>query len=388
MSAITTATSTAPGPVRNRQPLLPPSAPPADDPHLLITRDPRHGVTLYAQQIADALAGPTGHLTKELDGSPTPAEDRVHLHFTDRLWGDDPASAAAAIERIAERATVTVTLHDLPQPSDGARGLPRRAAAYRRVVAAAAGVVCNSDHEVALLHSFVSASVEPAVIPLPVDPAPASPATTVGEAPVWLGGAGGSASDRAVGDRAVGDRHHHYRPPWPTVGVLGYIYPGKGHDRVLRAVGTLGRWPRPSVEALGRASEGHEHDLQNLRRHARYAGVALTVSGYLGDAELLARCRGTDVPVIAHAHVSASGSLGSWLSAGRRPVVLRSPYMEEMAELHRDSLTLVDPRELTGAIEHALLHPESTRLAPSALLGPSLAEVATRYRSFWAGVGW
>ncbi|WP_368498586.1 hypothetical protein [Herbiconiux sp. A18JL235] len=387
MTAVTTGISAIPGTVR-RELMLAPTARPVGDPHLHITRDPRHGVTLYAQQIADALAGRSGHSTAEGTGSHPPGRDRVHLHFTDRLWGDDPAGAATAVERIAERSSVTVTLHDLPQPSDGARGLPRRAAAYRRVVSAAAGVVCNSDHEVTLLRRFVSAAADPTVIPLPVDPAPGAPGVTSDEDRIRFGGVGGVGGvGGPVSDRTVAGRRHG-RQPWPTVGVLGYIYPGKGHDRVLRAVGTLGRWPRPSVEALGRASEGHEHDLQNLRRNARYAGVALTVSGYLDDGELLARCRGTDVPVIAHAHVSASGSLGSWLAAGRRPVVLRSAYMEEMAELHRGSLTLVDPRELAGAIEHALAYPETTWLAPDSLLGPTLAEVAARYRAFWAGVDW
>jgi glycosyltransferase involved in cell wall biosynthesis len=334
-------------------------------PRLHITPDPRHGVTLYAQRLADVLtarhasAEPTDEAATDAERHSQGHTERVHAHFTDRLWGLDPASAAEAVERLAQRASVTVTLHDLPQASDGARNLPRRAAAYARVVAAASGVVCNSRHEAALLQRFVGAETT-AVIPLPVDPQPDGPA-----------GAGAGAR------RAVG-----------AVGVLGYIYPGKGHHRVLRAVGGLRRWPLPVVEALGRASDGHERDLESLRRTARYSGVALQVTGFLSEAAMLERCRRTAVPVIAHQHVSASGSLASWLAAGRRPLVLRSPYMEEMAELHRDALTLVDARSLGEAIEHALVHPESTWLGEEAQLGPTTRQVAERYRAFWGGVAW
>jgi glycosyltransferase involved in cell wall biosynthesis len=290
----------------------------------------------------------------------------VHVHFTDRQWGADPASAAAAFERLAGRCSLTVTLHDLPQPSDGARSLERRSSSYRRVVRAAAGVVCNSHHEAALLALHVDPSVAPTVIPLPVDREPSSLLPPLPPA------------SAAEGARTTA-----------SVSVLGYVYPGKGHDRVIRAVGRIagvGRRPRPVVEALGRASHGHERDLESVRRIARHEGVGLVVTGFLPDAVMLERSRLADVPVIAHQHVSASGSLATWLGAGRRPVVLRSPYMEEMAELHRGALTLVDARDLPGALDHALAHPESTWLGPDARLGPSLAGVAALYRDFWATV--
>ncbi|WP_066039301.1 glycosyltransferase [Herbiconiux solani] len=343
------------------------SLPAAAPPHLHITRDPRHGVTLYAQRLADALTS-----AELADHSAGPG--RIHLHFTDRLWGSDPESAADAIEEIARRGPVTVTLHDLPQPSDGMRGLARRARCYRRVVAAASGVVCNSRHEADLLARYTDPSIAPAVIPLPVDAEPL-PATTPPPAP-------------APSPTTASTRPRPHPTRSPRVSVLGYVYPGKGHDRTIRAVAALDRWPRVVVEALGRASDGHERDLESIRRIARHSAVALEVSGFLPDAELLARCRLADVPVIAHQHVSASGSLATWLGAGRRPLVLRSPYMEEMAELHRGALTLVSARDLPGAIGRALDDPGSTWLEGRASLGPTLAETAARYRSFWDAVPW
>ncbi len=381
-------------------------------PQLILTRDPHHGVTLYARRLAEALAEPhrettTRHSAAAVSVGNMGVGERVHLHFTDRLWGTDPDAAAAAVEQLARRASVTVTLHDLPQPSDGARSLDRRAAAYGRVVRAASGVVCNSRHEADLLAQYVGGSAAPAIIPLPVDvsgpragwsagPSAAGPSDRIDLARRSIEHARIGSTvirDPDIGSAATAHRGFAHREfglprttrsgPAPAVSVLGYVYPGKGHDRVLRAVGSLRVHPRPVVEALGRASEGHEHDLENVRRMARYASVALRISGFLPDDELLERCRRSAVPVIAHRHVSASGSLASWLAAGRRPLVLASGYMREMAALHRNALTVVDGRALGEAIEHAIAHPESTWLDDSAELGPDLAEVASLYRRFW-----
>lgn len=360
----------------------------AGRPRLQVTGDPRHGVTIYARRLADALVGAGaagaagaaggaggsgGAGAAGPGGSAVGGRERVHVHFTDRLWGSDPASAAAAVEQLADRASVSVTLHDLPQPSDGLRNLERRAAAYRRVVTAASAVVCNSHHEAALLSRYVDATTQVTVIPLPVD----------------RPGADREAVDPAA-DRiaAIASAFPGGRTTFHRVSVLGYIYPGKGHDRVIRAVASLRHRPPVVVEALGGASRHHEHDLESLRRTARYSGVGLAVTGFLPDAVLLERSRRCAVPVIAHRHVSASGSLVSWLAAGRRPLVLRSPYMQEMAELHRNALTLVDPRELAGAIEWALDNPASTWLDPAAELGPTLDDTAAHYRTFWNDVPW
>lgn len=324
-------------------------------PRLHIGGDPRHGVTRYAQQLADALGADVGQPEGGAGAGAAAHPDRRHLHFTDRLFGPDPDAAAAAVELLASGGPFSVTLHDVPQPSDGDEGLRLRSDAYRRVIDAAAGVVVNSEHELRLLRRHTSRAARAAVIPLPVDPHPAADTVRVAD---------------------------------PTVGVLGFVYPGKGHDRVIRAVAALGG--SAGVEVLGRASAGHEGDLSALATLAGSLGVGFTVTGYLSDDELLARSRQTTVPVIAHEHVSASGSLASWLSAGRRPVVVSSPYMEEMAELHGGSLTLTTADELPAAIAAALEDPSSTWLDDAARgrLGPDTGRVAALYREFWRGVAW
>ena len=88
---------------------------------------------------------------RDLDRAQAAQPRRLHLHFSDRLWASDPAAAARRVEALARRHPLTVTLHDLPQPSDGDDSHRRRADCYRHVIAAARGVVCNSHWEAGLV---------------------------------------------------------------------------------------------------------------------------------------------------------------------------------------------------------------------------------------------
>ena len=335
-----------------------PRRPPADDalPALVVTPERQHGVAVYARQVAEAVARRTGRDLAvgpdALEGDAPPA--RAHLHFTDRLWATSPEAAADRLEELAARTALTVTLHDLPQPSDGERNLPRRSACYRRVVEAAAGVVVNSRHEAALLDEHVRDGLgrDVGVVPLPVDPAP-----TDAERPL----------------------------PDGSAAVIGFFYPGKGHAELVDAAAELrvgGR--RLDVVALGRASDGHEGELAALVAHAGSRGVALEVTGYLDDAALLARSRRASVPVAAHRHVSASGSIATWVAAGRRPLVPDTRYSREMAALRPGTLTLVDPEALVAALATAHDDPASTWLAADAVTAPGTADTADAYLRWWS----
>ena len=116
------------------------TAPRPEAPALVVTDDPQHGVTVLARRVADAVARRTGRdlvvSPSDLTGPRPPAS--AHLHFTDRLWASSPEEAADRLVDLAGRVALTVTLHDLPQPSDGERNLVRRGDCYRRVVEAAA----------------------------------------------------------------------------------------------------------------------------------------------------------------------------------------------------------------------------------------------------------
>ena len=66
--------------------------------------------------------------------------------------------------------------------------------------------------------------------------------------------------------------------------------------------------------------------------------------------------------MVAPAHVSASGSVGRWISAGRRPLVTPHPFFEELAARAPWALTLTD--DLPGALRRALKDPAGTWIAP------------------------
>jgi glycosyltransferase involved in cell wall biosynthesis len=319
-------------------------------PALAVTAQERHGVTVAARDLAAAVEAATGRRLRVavqdlLDGPPP---ERAHLHFTDRLWAGSPAEAAALVERIAARTALTVTLHDVPQASDGPGNLPRRTDCYTRVAAVARGIVVNSRHEAAHL---AEAGITPralGVVPLPVTPAPPGPRPEPGS---------------------------------PDVAVLGFFYPGKGHAEVVDAVSAL---VAPRVTVLGGPSTGHEADLQFLTEQAAKQGVTVDVTGFVPEEDLIAACRGVAVPVVAHRHFSASGSLATWIAAGRRPLVTDGRYAREMSALRPGTVRLVAPDRLAEAIADALADPASTWLAAEAVTRPHLDDTAAGYLRWWA----
>ena len=320
-------------------------------PALIVHGDPRHGVALYARQLAGAV--------RELAGGPAatatpPPRGAAHLHFTDRLWGENPEDAAARISRLANDLTLTVTLHDVPQASDGAGRLPARVACYRRIVDSAAGVVCNSHHEVALLREVgvIDDGPDPAVIPLPIILGP---------------GPGPTAA-----------------PPHPEVALLGFVYPGKGHAEAVAAVAGITAAARPEVVALGGAAPGHEAEPATLAAVAAGRGVRFSATGWLSETALHARCRTAAVPLAAHRHISASGSIGSWIAAGRRPLVVDSRYARELEALRPGTITVYDPARLTEALAAALDDRGTTELDPAVATRPHLRETAETYLDWWA----
>ncbi|MBC7725940.1 MAG: hypothetical protein H7146_14555, partial [Burkholderiaceae bacterium] len=326
-------------------------------PRLLLVGPDRHGVAIYARQLAAAVGRldaaapaplPVDPLAPEAAaftlrgtrGAPLPGSP-VHLHATDRILGATPELAADWVEYLAGTAPVTVTLHDLPQPSDGVRNLPRRAESYRRIAGASSGVVFNSAHERALFAEYIGE--EPpgsTVIPLPV------------VVPVAAPRQGRLALATTLRD----------------IAVLGFLYPGKGHAEVLGAILELRAGPSQvrsdlGLLALGAVSPGSEHELTALRARAEASDIRFMVTGFLADAELERRARLAAVPVAAHRHVSASGSIGSWISAGRRPLVAASRYVDEMARLRPGTMTVYPEGGLAEAIRVALADPASTWLA-------------------------
>ena len=325
--------------------------------HLLVGPD-THGVTRYAREVAAAARARVVR-----DRAALPRGGRVHLHLTDRLFGPEPAEAAAVVEHLARRVRLTVTLHDVPQPSDGPV-FAARAEAYGRIVLASHAWATNSWHEHALVDQWSAAGAEGTVIPLPV---PHPPDEVPGRCA------------RAAAGRATTE---------PVVGVFGFVYPGKGHRQVVRAVAALRRAGiLASVRILGDAAPGHADEVEALVRGSRARGVPVEVTGRVPDPDLVDALRGVAVGVTAHRNVSASGSLNSWIAAGRRPLVRDGAYAREMAALRPGTIELFDDATLVPCLDAALRRPVSTWTSPAADLGPRLEDTAAAYRAWWASVG-
>ena len=180
---------------------------------------PEHGVTRFAVDCARAADGPlcevpdVATLRDSLAARPgTP----VHLHVTDPLLDATPEGAAAVVEALAVDRPVALTLHDVPQPAEGADRCRQRTLAYQRMAAAAGLIVVSSEHERRLCED--ADIVVDAVIPLPVPalPGPAAP---------------GPAREHS----AAAGRHTDER----SVGVFGFLHPGKAVDVVAAAVAEL-----------------------------------------------------------------------------------------------------------------------------------------------------
>lgn len=320
----------------------------------LVVGPAQHGVVRFAEEVLAALdgAGPVVRVGSVDELPPGWAETfsgcaLVHLQYTDALYAPRCEDAAATFARLAEALGLpcSVTLHDLPQLGDGAALLARRAACYRAVVQDSAAVVVSSEHESALLDALDPPVRPRAVIPLPVEPhSPTTPGPGDGQ-----------------------------------VTVLGFLHPGKGHDDALDAMTALP--PGAGLVALGRPAPGHGDLPARLRERA--GGRPVHVTGFVDD--LAPHLRAAGVPLAPHRAVSASGSVGTWLSAGRRPLVPAGRYADELLARSRGALRTYAPGGLPAALAHALAEPADTWLGPEVVLGPTLAQVGRAYQQAWAG---
>jgi glycosyltransferase involved in cell wall biosynthesis len=321
-----------------------------------------HGVVQHASAVAAAIGGRTIHADRSEDIAPIDGADAdvVHLHYTDQLFGPDTTSAATRFAALARRinAPIVVTLHDLPLP-DGTARSARRARTYATVAAAATTTIVSSASERRRLgdHGIVG---DVAVIPLPVR----TPASMPERFPTRTG----------------------TQTQTPVVAILGFIYPGKGHDEVIDALATAGRGDTVVV-AIGRASDGHEDLVPELTERSRQGGQRLVTTGYLDDAAVAAWLASVDVPVVPATQPSASASLHAWIGAGRRPLVAASPYGCEIAGHGEDLVTLYPPgdaRSLAAAIGRALDDPASTWRTGPPPPRLTMAAVADAHRAVYA----
>ncbi len=320
--------------------------------------------TPLAAETPDALLAAVGGI---------PAGTRlVHLQVNDWLFGDARAAAQDRVVELAGRLrdrgiALTMTLHDLPHPEVPAVLYRRRTDSYAAFAAVADGLVVSSRHEAQLLATAVSVATPTATLP----------AVRVIELPIPADGAAGTIG--AAG--AVGAAVAPCGDGMPTVGVFGFRYPGKGHAEVIDELG--GSVPAVRLVAIGRASAGHEELDRDLASAARSGGMDWLGTGFVADDDVEPLLRAVDVPVAPAAHVSASGSLNSWIAAGRRPLALAGRYTREFDDRHPGCVQLYEPGELRMRVTAALADPSSTWLGPGAAVGSGPAEVALQYLAWW-----
>jgi len=138
---------------------------------------------------------------------------------------------------------------------------------------------------------------------------------------------------------------------------------------------------RPAVDvlAIGMASNRHRELVGELSEVAAGKGMSFTCTGYVPDAEVTARLRAPLTPVAPHTHVSASGSINSWIAAGRRPLVPSGRYVSELGRRLPGSVQLYEPGRLRGAVEAAIDDPALTWLSPGTVVGPTTPSAAAMY---------
>ena len=91
-----------------------------------------------------------GRSVARIDAAAAPAGERLAVRR--RRESTSTSTIATLADRLQRRrVALAVTLHDLPQRSDGDALYRRRCNTYRRLVAAAVGVAVSSEHERLLL---------------------------------------------------------------------------------------------------------------------------------------------------------------------------------------------------------------------------------------------
>lgn len=341
-----------------------------------------HGVVRFARRVGELANGVVLTLGRadQADAArlagPVRSATAVHLQYTDALYAQHTTDAATAFVHLRHRIAaigstsrstsgrsnpvpVSVTMHDLPDPDDEPGRYRRRALSYARVAEAVDAVVLSSDHELARLRHLLPSArpgspgpgTEPRlqVIPLPI------------EAPRIV----------AKPDRPT---------PRPEVAVFGFIFPGKGHEDVISAMPGLP--PEVLFTALGRPADGHESMRAALAATADRSNRRMKITGFVADGRLDETLQRIAVPVVPARRISASGSINSWIAAGRRPLVADGPYPREFAQRYPGAIQLYRPGQLPALIRTVLADPGTSWLAatpPPELTAPA---VAGAYRAF------
>jgi glycosyltransferase involved in cell wall biosynthesis len=311
---------------------------------------PESGVRRYGQLIADEARSHAGLTITEVEAgrvdqsSTQLAEvtagladcDVVMLQWNRRGWGKRGRSLPRLMRfRRAYKGALVVTLHDVfAREGLRERHLEPDVWSLRWLGRTADRIVVHSQIEVERLRGIVPVD-RMRVIPHFVEQRelPLSPV----EARARLG-----LSNRRI------------------VTLLGFVYGRKGHRYAVDAVPFM---PDDAVMVYAGgpvAGRSFVYDLATSRAEELGLGDRFRITGYLSDEELETWIAATHLAILPFTDLSASGSLSSWISAGKPMLVSDLPGFREYARRVPGSLNFFGPTEpwpLGSAINELLARP-------------------------------
>ena len=139
-----------------------------------------------------------------------------------------------------------------------------------------------------------------------------------------------------------------------VLGVLGFMHRTKGHDLVVDALSYL-----PDVVEvvfIGRAGRNSEDFRASLLTRADALGVRdrLHMTGYVREDELDYYLQATDLAICPFREASASGSLSTWIAAGRPILASDLPLFREYNDRVEGSIATFSPYTPEKLAEEAL----------------------------------
>ncbi len=143
-----------------------------------------------------------------------------------------------------------------------------------------------------------------------------------------------------------------------VITLLGFIYRGKGHDLLVKALAKL----PAHYEVVFAGGLGHADFLQEVMDCAKTLGVIdrIRVTGYLSEADQALYLAATHLAVCPFETTSASGSLCTWISAHKPILAFDLPQIAEYNRLQPGAISTFSPytpETLADAIEQSLSDP-------------------------------
>lgn len=308
------------------------------------------GVRRYGQMIADEVRRRDGIRLSEVEAGRVDQSseqlarvarelagcDVVVMQWNRRGWGKHGRSLPRLLRfRRAYRGALVVTLHDVfDRTGLRQRYLQPDVWSLRWLGRTADRIIVHSQNEVERLRGIVDIE-KVRIVPHFVERREL--ALTPAEARARLG----------LGDRRV-------------VTLLGFVYGRKGHRYAVEAVPYM---PDDAIMVYaGGPVEGRTfvYDLALSRARDLALGDRFRITGYLSEDELETWIAATHLAILPFTDLSASGSLSSWISAGKPMLATDLPGFREYARRAPDALHFFSPPEpwpLGAAISELLAKP-------------------------------